>query len=156
MAIAPLKSNLKGPAPRAPPSDQPDLVDEALDFFKPNILFRNYEPRGAGDRVLIYLTLYISKCLTKITNKSKGEADQLLYALAIENFSLPGEKSFPLGGFVTPPQNKQDADFVRQYLTQLRQEAGLRLTALVYARDEKKPDKWWMCFSKRKFLNLEL
>ena len=156
MAVAPLKSNLKGPSPRAPPSENPDLVDEALDYFKANILFRNYEPRGAGDRVLIYLTLYISKCLLKVANKSKGEAEQLLYATAIENFSLPGEKSFPLGGFVTPPANKQDADFVRQFLTQLRQETGLRLVELIYKRDQVKPDKWWMCFNKRKFLNMEL
>ena len=44
-----------------------------------------------------------------MVNKSKGEAESILFGTAIENFSLPGEKSFPLGGFVTPPGSKQDA-----------------------------------------------
>ncbi len=136
-------------------ADQPDVIDEALSLFKANIFFRNYEPQGAADRILIYVTLYISKCLSKIVGKSKGEADQILFAQAIENFSLPGEKTFPLGGFVTPPQNKADADFIRQYLTQLRQECGIRFTQIAYANtDQLKPNKWWACFAKRKFVSL--
>lgn len=44
-----------------------------------------------------------------------------------------------------------NADLLRQYFLQLRQEIGLRLVPLVYT-DPAKPSKWWMCFSKRKFL----
>lgn len=46
-------------------------------------------------------------------------------------------------------------DLLRQYLTQIRQEVALRLVPLVYT-DPTKPSKWWMCFSKRKFLNKAL
>lgn len=150
--ILPLKTKYKGPAPQAPPADQ-DIVDEAISLFKANILFRNFEVKSGGDRVLIYLTLYISKCLLKIAEKkpNKGDAEKLLYQTAIENFSLPGDKDFALGGLVTPPKDRSEADLLRQYILQLRQEIGLRLVPAVYT-EPTKPSKWWMCFSKRKFL----
>jgi len=76
-----------------------------------------------------------------------------MYQLAIENFSLPGDKNFALGGIVTNPANRGDSDTMRQYLTQLRQECGLRVVERVFRKDQAKPDKWWMCFQKKKFLN---
>jgi actin related protein 2/3 complex subunit 3 len=156
MAILPLKTKYKGPAPPAPP-DKEDIIDESLNFFKANVLFRNFEPKGPADRVLIYLTLYISACLQKLSPTTKKvDAEKILYQLALENFSLPGDKGFVLGGFVTNPSNRQETDTMRLYLTQLRQEMGLRLVGRVYARDESKPDKWWMCFQKKKFLNKAL
>jgi actin related protein 2/3 complex subunit 3 len=41
-------------------------------------------------------------------------------------------------------------------LTQLRQELNARLVERVYALNPNEPDKWWMCWSKRKFLNMEM
>ena len=64
--------------------------------------------KGPADRVLIYLTLYISACLLKMEKQSKGNADKALYQLAIENFALPGDKNFALGGIVTNPANRSD------------------------------------------------
>lgn len=43
---------------------------------------------------------------------------------------------------------------MRQYMTQLRQELGLRLAEKVLKDD--KPDKWWTCFIKRRFMNKSL
>ena len=90
-------------------ADQPDIIDEAIDFFKANVMFRNYEVEGPADRVLVYLTLYIHLCLTKIANKSKGDAVNTLYQLAISNFSIPGDSNFSLGGFVSNPANRGEA-----------------------------------------------
>lgn len=80
-------------------------------MFKANILFRNFEVKSNADRSLIYLTLYISKCLLKIAEKkpNKADAEKLLYQTAIENFFLPGDKEFPLGGLVTPPKDRAEA-----------------------------------------------
>ncbi|EGC30776.1 hypothetical protein DICPUDRAFT_58101 [Dictyostelium purpureum] len=153
--ILPLKTNHKGPAPKAD-ANSGDIIDEALDLFKANILFRNFEVQGNGDRVLIYLTLYITKCLLKIANMSKADADKALFLLAQEQFSIPGEASFPLGGLVNVPNTRDAQDTLRQYFTQLRIEIGVRLTQRVYAVDPARPNKWWMCFSKRKFLNKAL
>jgi len=158
MALLPLKTKYKGPATPAP-ANQEDIIDEAINFYKANVLFRNFEVKGPADRLLIYLTLYISQALIKIGEKpgvKKGDAEKLLYNLAIENFSLPGDKGFALGGYVTNPANRGETDTMRQYFTQLRQETGTRLLEKVYSRDPNQPDKWWMCFNKRKFLNKNL
>ena len=40
-----------------------DIVDEAIQLFRANILFKNYKIAGAGDRSLIFLTCFIQKCL---------------------------------------------------------------------------------------------
>mmetsp|Transcript_6694 Transcript_6694/g.18902 ORF Transcript_6694/g.18902 Transcript_6694/m.18902 type:complete len:178 (-) Transcript_6694:106-639(-) len=158
MGLLPLKTQYRGPAPpmHGAAQDAPDIIDEALDFFKANVMFRNYDVQGPADRVLVYLTLYIHLCLTKIVNKSKGDANNVLYQLAIANFSIPGDSKFALGGFVSNPKNRGEADQVRQYITQLRQETGKRLLDRVFAYDESKPDKFWMMFTKRKFLNTVL
>merc|ERR1712232_68772 len=156
MSILPIRTNYKGPAPKHNDNSKPDIIDEALDFFKANVLFRNYEVRGPADRVLVYLTLYISKCLQKIGRNSKGGAEKEMYQLAISNFAVPGDRNFALQGFVQNPKNRAEADQVRQYLQQLRQELGNRLVARIYAQNENVPSKWWMCFAKRKFLNKQL
>jgi len=158
MAVLPLKTSYRGPAPPVPGNqqDQPDIIDEAIDFFKANVMFRNYDVEGPADRVLVYLTLYIHLCLTKIVNKSKGDAVNTLYQLSISNFAIPGDSNFSLGGFVTNPANRGEADQIRAYLTQLRQETGKRLCDFVYAFGEGQPDKFWMMWTKRKFLNTTL
>jgi len=156
MAILPVATQYKGPAPKPTDTTKPDIVDEALTFFKANVLFRKYDFKGNADRVLVYLTLYISQCLNKMINQSKGSAEAALYQLAIENFAIPGDRNFALAGFVTSPANRGEADMIRQYLTQLRQETGRRLVALVYAKSDAEPSKWWICFSKRKFMNIGL
>jgi len=155
MSVLPLKTKFKGPAPQCAP-DKEDIVDEAISFFKANVLFRNFEVKGPADRVLVYLTLYVSQCLLKLVGQNKSSADKALYQLAIENFALPGDRNFALGGLVTNPANRQETDTMRLYLTQLRQECGIRLTERVYAQNQGAPDKWWMCFNKRKFLNKNL
>ena len=43
-----------------------DIVDEAIQLFRANILFKNYKVQGGGDKVIIYLTCFIQKCLEQI------------------------------------------------------------------------------------------
>jgi len=142
-------------APPCPP-DQEDIIDEALSYFKANVLFRNFEVKGSADLLLIYLILYITQCLGTVRGKNKSTAAKDLYALSVTNFSLPGEGGFALGGLVCTAASRADGDTLRQYLTQLRQELGIRLLDKVYSRGDAQPDKWWICFSKKKFLDMAL
>ena len=92
MAITPIKTTSRGPAPCLPPSDEPDIIDEALYYFKANVFFRTYEIKSEADRVLIYLTLYITECLKKLQKcSSKAQGLQDMYSLAIARFDIPGE-----------------------------------------------------------------
>ena len=47
-------------------------------------------------------------------------------------------------------------DYLRQYLTQVRQELAARLVERLYADGTGKPSKWWMSFQKRRFMNRSL
>jgi len=154
MALMPLRTQFKGPAPKD--SSEMDIIDEALSFFKANVFFRNYEIKSEADRTLIYLTLYITECLKKLQKcKSKSEGVKEMQSLAISRFYIPGEAQFPLNAMYGRPANKQEEDNMRSYLQQLRQETGLRLTEKVFDETDK-PSKWWMCFSKRKFMDKSL
>ncbi|KAJ1336357.1 hypothetical protein BSLG_007141 [Batrachochytrium salamandrivorans] len=153
MSLLPFKTKNRGPAP--PPVDPTadDVIDEAISLYRANSFFRNFEIKGGADRVLIYVMLYIQECLGKLT-KLPGlvEGQKVLATHAVLNFSIPGDSNFPLNAMYERPQSKADADLLRQYLTQLRQEVSGRLVQRIYEDD--KPSKWWMCFSKRKFMNL--
>ena len=143
------------------PSGDTDIVDEALDLFKANIFFSTYEVKGKADRLLIYCTLYVILCLKKLA-KCPGSAKAVseMYSLALQRFALPGESDFPLNAFYEKPASGNETEELRKYFTQLRVEVGYRLIEKVFHPDmtggEDKPSKWWLCFSRRKFLNLSL
>ena len=48
------------------------------------------------------------------------------------NFSIPGDATFPLNQAFEAPGNRQDAETLRQYLSQVRQELAMRLLQRVY------------------------
>jgi actin related protein 2/3 complex subunit 3 len=70
--------------------DVADIIDETLDLFRANSLFRNFEIKGPADRTLIVLILFISDCLSKIgssrTVPTQIEASKLLNTLAVDAF----------------------------------------------------------------------
>ncbi|CAG8605908.1 4741_t:CDS:2 [Ambispora leptoticha] len=110
MALLPIKTKIRGPAPPAL-ADQKDIVDESLDLFRANCLFRNFEIKGNADRVLIYLILFISDCLARLAKSpppSQKEAVKILSTRAIDHFALPGEPTFPLNALYATPANKGD------------------------------------------------
>ena len=92
------------------PAGEDDILDEILGFFKANVLFKQFEVKGGADRVLIYLTLYITQCLMKLSTVSnKADGVRALTSMAHEQFKIPGETGFPLGAFFPPPANGQEA-----------------------------------------------
>lgn len=63
--LLPIKTQIPGTAPRGNPNEK-DIIDEALELFKANVLYKNFEIKGDADRLLVYLTFYISQCITKV------------------------------------------------------------------------------------------
>ena len=85
-------------------------MDEALNLFRANCFFRNFEIKGNGDRLLIYAILFISECLGKLNkNSSMVEAQKTLTTLALGNFSIPGDPAFPLNSLYQTASNRQEA-----------------------------------------------
>ena len=90
MALLPIRSQFKGPAPRE--TKDTDIVDEAIYYFKANVFFKNYEIKNEADWTLIYTTLYISGCLKKLQKcNSKSQARKKMYTLGNTNFPIPRE-----------------------------------------------------------------
>lgn len=110
MAILPIRTQFRGPAPPLPSSVEQDIIDEAIYYFKANIFFRTYEVKSEIDRVLIYVTLYIPECLKKLQRcANKNQGMQEMYTLAISKFDIPGESGFPLNSVYAKPQTPNEA-----------------------------------------------
>ena len=157
MALLPLRTTFKGPAPKAT-GDAEDIIDEALNYFKANIFFRNYEIKGAADRSLIYATLYISECLKKLAkcgSKTAGQKELTTLALS-QALPIPGESGFPLNAMFKAPRDRAEEDAMRAFLLQLRQETGVRLLDRVFADAAAPPSKWWLCFTRKRFIDKAL
>ena len=108
-SMLPIVTTTRGPAPLAP-EGQEDIIDEVLGFFKANVLFKHFEVKGGADRVLIYLTLYITQCLQRLEKcPTPQEGIKALTAMACESFKIPGDVGFALGSFFPPPATPQEA-----------------------------------------------
>ena len=59
------------------------------------------------------------------------------------------------GGFVKPAANKEEQARWKAYFKDLRQELCKRVLKCLF-NDDGSPNKWWMCFAKKKFLGMEL
>lgn len=145
-AVLPLRTKFRGPA--YPTAEDYDIIDEVLDLFRANSFFRNFEIKGPADRTLIYGILFITDCLSGISaNKNatvdRNEANRILNTLALEHFSIPGDAGFPLNSLYAPPRDRSEAEMLRGYLAQFRQELAVRLIDRVYGVSDK-PSK--VCF----------
>ncbi|VEU19773.1 DEKNAAC100108 [Brettanomyces naardenensis] len=155
LAILPIKTKFKGPS--LPSMSEYDIIDEVLDLFRANTFFKNFEIKGPADRTLIYGILYVSQCLNQLNlTTPRQEAVRILTNLSLDNFAIPGEIGFPLNSLYQPPRDKNEAIFLRQYLAQFRQELASRLIGTLYGGDPSKPSKYWLAFSRKKFMNKSL
>lgn len=46
--------------------NEPDVIDEALDYFRPHMFCRQFKPKGGADRVMIYCYLYMIECCKQL------------------------------------------------------------------------------------------
>ena len=58
--VLPLRTRHRGPAPK---TDGDDIIDEAIVLFRANVLFASFDSSEPADKVLLFLTLFISQCL---------------------------------------------------------------------------------------------
>ncbi|CCH62930.1 hypothetical protein TBLA_0I02740 [Henningerozyma blattae CBS 6284] len=155
-AIMPLNTKYRGPA--YPANSDYDIVDECLDLFRANSFFKNFEIKNQADRVLIYGILFINECLAHLKpNTSMNEAIKILTNVALDDFSLPGTPGFPLNAvYSVPIQDHNSMELLKSYIQQLRQELSMRLLNRLYADTQERPSKYWLGFTRRRFMNKSL
>lgn len=154
--ILPLKTKIRGNAPPCK-SDQKDIVDEAIEFFRANIFFKAYKHKSGADLTLCYLTIFISELIRHFAKNAKnvGDARKVVTQISLkQDFKVPGDSGFCLGGFFSAPANKQDSVNIKDWLNQVRQEMCARIIDILYLPDGS-PNKWWFQFQKKKFLAIE-
>jgi len=151
--LLPLKTDTRGPAPNAVVGTD-DIVDEAFNYFRANVMFRQFEIDFPADRLLCYLTVYISECIRLCKAiPLKSEAKKQLFMHVKKSFKIPGENGFSLGGFFTEPKNSNEGEQMRAYLKQCREEVGKRIVDIIYTA-EGDQNKYWFSFAKKKFMNI--
>jgi actin related protein 2/3 complex, subunit 3 len=60
IALLPIRTQFRGPAPPGINASEMDIIDEAIYYFKANVFFRNYEVKvrqSKNPRVIIFLIL---------------------------------------------------------------------------------------------------
>ncbi|XP_042480708.1 actin-related protein 2/3 complex subunit 3 isoform X1 [Macadamia integrifolia] len=151
--LLPLKSHIKGPAPVSD-QDKTDIIDEAITFFRANVFFRNFDIQSSADKLLIYLTFYINVALKRLEGcRTLAEGTKAIINLGLEKVPVPGEPGFPFAGLFPLSESQQEAELFRDYLKQIREETSGRLLSVAY-RPNGTPNKWWLAFAKRKFMNI--
>ncbi len=153
-ALLPLKTKVMGPAPHCRTTDL-DIVVEAINYFRANVLFRSFPTHGTADLTLAYLTVFIGQVLREFAKyKTKNDAKAKITSVSMnQTFAIPGEKNFCLPGFFATPAHKNEGESFRQYYRQVREELCIRLVEVAYLENGEQ-NKWWIAFSKRKFMNI--
>lgn len=156
VVLLPLRTNFRGPAYQA--NSDYDIIDECLDLFRANSFFKNFEIKSPADRALIYGILFVNECLSQLRpNTSYNEALKLLTNVALNDFSIPGTPGFPLNNvYSVPVQSHSEMDLLKTYIQQFRQELASRLLERLYRDSQEKPSKFWLAFTRRRFMNKSL
>ena len=153
--LLPLRTSVRGPAPKMMEGEETDIIDETLTFFRANMFFSTFDVKGGADRLLIYLTLYANQCIKRVAKvATKAEGGKALFSLANEPFPLPGDSGWKLGGFFSAPGSKKESDTMRAYLKQAREELSKRIVDRLYGEDGAR-NKWWMQYARRDFMNIK-
>ena len=150
MLILPVRDTIRGTG-----GPEFDIVDEVLYHIRTNIFMRDIPVRTAADRDLVYLTFYGMKCLKLFGQKTmtKQKAQQEIDGWNVKAFPLPGDAGFVIPQLVSTPK-PDEKPALQDFLKKARNELGHRLLEVVFK--EGKADKWWICFSNKKFLNEEM
>lgn len=92
--------------------------------------------------MLIYGILFVSALIAQIRpGMPRREAEKAVMNLALDNnFAIPGDAGFPLNQAFEAPKDRGQAETLRGYVSQMRQELAVRLLERVYA-DGDSPSK---------------
>lgn len=142
---------------RTPGKAEPafDIVDETIYHLRTNLFMRDFKINSGADRLLIYLTFYAMRCLKMFNQKKTKEAARReLESWDLKaDFVIPGDPKFIISSLVKEPEASEKPE-LKAFFKIARQETGRRLFEIVFK--ENTPDKWWVCFANRKFMDKEL
>jgi actin related protein 2/3 complex subunit 3 len=134
-----------------------DIIDESLIYFRANVLFKNFPIKGDADRLLVYITVFIQKCLEVAYNNSQDidKAKIVMKNLVDDADWSPNTKSHFLNNLTNVKSNEISS--LQQYLKSVRKEVVMRVMFILFDSDYKTLDlKFWLGFAKKKFLGYDM
>ena len=71
-----------------------DIIDEAIIYFRANVLFKNFNIEGDADKLLVYITVFIQKCLDKASDPNQQKAKENMKKLVEQCEYVPRTENF--------------------------------------------------------------
>ena len=134
-----------------------DIVDEAIMYFRANVLFKNFKIQSDADKTIIYLMVFISKCLSSIYDiyTDSKKCKEILNNLIVECSWAESMKSHFLNTILNI--NQEQIEDLKKYLKTLREETVNRLYYILFQNEGcELYIKYWMGFAKLNFLGYEM
>mmetsp|Transcript_29085 Transcript_29085/g.30216 ORF Transcript_29085/g.30216 Transcript_29085/m.30216 type:complete len:186 (-) Transcript_29085:103-660(-) len=134
-----------------------DILDEALTYFRANVLFKNFPIKSDGDKIIVYTSVFLSKCLSVVADvySDPKKSKELLTNLITECEWSPSLKSHFLNSIITLNQN--EVVTLQKYLKSVREETVSRLYYILFESPGSELDlKYWVGYSKKSFLGFEM
>lgn len=131
-----------------------DIIDEAIIYFRANVLFKNFPILGDADKLLVYITVFISKCLEVANFQEPEKAKSLMKSLIDDCEWSPNYKAHFLNPILTVQQ--KEVPQLQSYLKVVRKEVVSRLIELLYNSEYKLDLKYWLGFAKRRFMGYDM
>ena len=131
-----------------------DIIDEAIIYFRANVLFKNFTIDGDADKLLVYITVFIQKCLEKANVPDAAKAKENMKKLVDTCEYVPKTENF-FNILVTLKQN--ELGNLQKYLKSVRKETVERLIYLLFDDAKTKMDyKYWVGLGKKKFMGYDM
>jgi len=147
----------EGPCSILNSPDFKDIVSEAIEFFRFNMLLKNrFDLHSPADKLLVYLTLWVQKLVACASSKdnaslSVNELEAKLLDAARSEMPVPGDSAFQLAQFFDDPGSEKERVKCSKYLRQLRIETARRLVPVMCSA-EGGVSKWWQQYADVSFL----
>ena len=131
-----------------------DIIDEAIIYFRANVLFKNFNIEGDADKLLVYITVFIQKCLEKANDANQQKAKENMKKLVDQCEYVPKTENF-FNVLVTKKDSEVPA--LQKYLKTIRKETVERLIYILFEDEKTKMDyKYWVALGKKKFMGYEM
>ena len=131
-----------------------DIIDEAIIYFRANVLFKNFTIEGDADKLLVYITVFIQKCLERANDPNPAKAKENMKKLVDQCEYIPSTDNF-FNVLVT--KIKEQIPNLQKYLKSIRKETVERLIYILFEDERTKMDfKYWVALGKKKFMGYDM
>ena len=131
-----------------------DIIDEAIIYFRANVFFKSFKIEGDADKLLVYITVFIQKCLEIANGQNPTKAKENMKKLVDQCEYIPKAENF-FNILVTKKDN--EIPKLQKYLKRIRKETVERLIYILFVDEKTKMDfKYWVALGKKKFMGYDM